>query len=54
MRRFWQRAASTQTCTTASSQSDVTIQSQGNFHKIANHARMNEHIFEIFFGEVAT
>ena len=32
----------------------VTIQSQGNFHKIANHACMDEHIFENFFGEVTT
>ena len=32
----------------------VTIQSQGNFHKFANHACMNEHNFENFFGEVAS
>ena len=33
---------------------DVTIQSQGNFHKFANYACMNEHNFENFFGEVTT
>ena len=32
----------------------VTIQSQDNFHKFANHACMNEHNFENFFGEVTT
>jgi hypothetical protein len=29
----------------------VTIQSQANFHKIANYACINEHIFENLFGE---
>jgi len=32
----------------------VTIQSQGSFQKFANHACMNEHNFENFFGEVTT
>ena len=32
----------------------VTIQSQGNFRKFANHACMNEHNFENSFGEVTT
>ena len=32
----------------------ATIQSQGNFQKFANHACMNEHNFENFFGEVTT
>ena len=32
----------------------VTIQIQDNFHKFANHACMNEHNFENFFGEVTT
>ena len=33
---------------------NVTIQSQGNFHKSAKHACMNEQIYENFFGEVTT
>ena len=33
---------------------NITIQSRENLHKFANHACMNEHNFENFFGEVTT